>query len=334
MMENYCIFCEKQITTFSEDGYVLSDCPCCGKYKYKLTTFPFIAESLKTLRKEMQDDLEKKVFSAYCIYMINKFNNNDDYFTISILLIENLIKNRRFIDIKEQADALIYFVCSYMKYPSLNKKYISFFDDFYPRFGCIDRGAFYFLNNYLMDSGYTQSSMVESIVREGVPREFNFSLTAKAWEHYAELKRGNNATNKAFLALQFNGELNQSFKDQLKEAVSETGFVLNTVDEEPRAGLIDDKIRLDIRNSRFVIADLTDGNKGAYWEAGFANGLGKEVIYMCKDEIMNDETSQNHPHFDVSHHQCILWSKDHFEDALKKLKDTIRYTFPDAKQED
>lgn len=190
------------------------------------------------------------------------------------------------------------------------------------------------MNNYLMDSGYTQSSMVESIVREGVPREFNFSLTAKAWEHYAELKRGNNATNKAFLALQFNGELNQSFKDQLKEAVSETGFVLNTVDEEPRAGLIDDKIRLDIRNSRFVIADLTDGNKGAYWEAGFANGLGKEVIYMCKDEIMNDETSQNHPHFDVSHHQCILWSKDHFEDALKKLKDTIRYTFPDAKQED
>lgn len=333
MMVDKCIFCGKSISKFSEDRFVLFDCSRCGKYKYKLIDAPFVNGSIDNVNKT-QDELEKKKFNVYCSYLINKHNYNNDYFIISISFIENAIKNSKFLDIKEQADAFIYYICSYMKYPTFNTKITSFFDDFYPRFGCIDRNSFLFLDNYLVELGYMRSSMIKSVEREGVPREFEFSIKEKAWEHYAELKRGNNATNKAFLALQFNGELNQSFKDRLKEAVSETGFVLNTVDEEPRAGLIDDKIRLDIRNSRFVIADLTDGNKGAYWEAGFANGLGKEVIYMCKDEVMNNETSPNNPHFDVSHHQCILWSEDHFENAVKKLKDTIRYTFPDAIQED
>ena len=50
----------------------------------------------------------------------------------------------------------------------------------------------------------------------------------------------------------------------------------------PKAGLIDDRLRVEIRTSRFLIADLTHENAGAYWEAGFAEGLGKPVIYTCE----------------------------------------------------
>jgi len=37
-----------------------------------------------------------------------------------------------------------------------------------------------------------------------------------------------------------------------------------------------------IRTARFVIADLTHDNNGAYFEAGFAEGLGLPVIYTCE----------------------------------------------------
>ena len=49
-----------------------------------------------------------------------------------------------------------------------------------------------------------------------------------------------------------------------------------------QAGLIDNVMRVQIRDSAFILADLTDDNLGAYWEAGFAEGLGKPVIYLCE----------------------------------------------------
>ena len=39
-----------------------------------------------------------------------------------------------------------------------------------------------------------------------------------------------------------------------------------------------------IRDAKFVIVDLTHDNHGAYWEAGYAEGLGKPVIYVCKKD--------------------------------------------------
>jgi nucleoside 2-deoxyribosyltransferase len=60
------------------------------------------------------------------------------------------------------------------------------------------------------------------------------------------------------------------------------GFKLTRLDDDPKAGIIDDRLRVEIRTSRFLIADLTHENRGAYWEAGFAEGDGKPVIYTCR----------------------------------------------------
>ena len=51
--------------------------------------------------------------------------------------------------------------------------------------------------------------------------------------------------------------------DYLKPAVKQTGFDLLTVAEQPKAGSIDDRIRVEIRNSKFIIADLTNSNNEA-----------------------------------------------------------------------
>lgn len=327
-----CIFCEKDAILRLDNNAYFYLCPLCGMYSYINSEHDKIMTLINQFYKDISDT-ERNKFETYCAYLFCKFNFNV-FYRLSSSSLNKIIEDYEFVGIKEQIDSFVYTICSHMKYPQSIYKYTCDYDAFYRRFGCIDRQSFMFLCDLLLDKGFVRSKIVEKPIVMGKDYDFYLTTTIKTWDHFEKLKNGRNTSNKAFLALQFDGEMNRDLKRELKKAVSETGFTLNTVDEEPRAGLIDDKIRLDIRNSRFVIADLTDGNKGAYWEAGFANGLGKEVIYMCKDEVMNNETSPNHPHFDVSHHQCILWSEDHFENAMKKLKDTIRYTFPDAIQED
>jgi nucleoside 2-deoxyribosyltransferase len=59
---------------------------------------------------------------------------------------------------------------------------------------------------------------------------------------------------------------------------------------------------VEIRACRFLIADLTHANNGAYWEAGFAEGLGKPVTYTCKKSEFAKAS-----HFDTNHHLTVLW---------------------------
>ena len=52
---------------------------------------------------------------------------------------------------------------------------------------------------------------------------------------------------------------------------------------------VDAVIEHEIRACRFLIADLSDDNAGAYWEAGFAEGLGKPVRLQGKGRSRNKE---------------------------------------------
>jgi hypothetical protein len=71
---------------------------------------------------------------------------------------------------------------------------------------------------------------------------------------------------------------------------------------------------------------------GAYWEASFARGLGKRVIYMYNKVIGG---SGRPPHFDVGSDLYIAWEEDKPEKAADDLKGVIRATlFAEALMED
>ncbi len=127
-------------------------------------------------------------------------------------------------------------------------------------------------------------------------------------------------------------ELDELVDEFFRPAVAKTGFTLRRLDDVPKAGLIDDRMRVEIKSSRFLIADLTHANNGAYWEAGYAEGLGKPVIYTCKKSVFDNPGER--PHFDTNHHLTVVWDADDRESAAERLKATIRATMPDAKQAD
>jgi hypothetical protein len=94
------------------------------------------------------------------------------------------------------------------------------------------------------------------------------------------------------------------------------------------AGLIDAQLRVMIRTARFLVADLSTGNKGAYWEAGFAEGLGLPVIYVCERGMWNSDDATKRPHFDTNHMNTVIWDQDQLHLAREKLRDMIRDTLP------
>ena len=64
---------------------------------------------------------------------------------------------------------------------------------------------------------------------------------------------------------------------------------------------INDKILADISRAQFVVADFTHHPNGVYFEAGFALGLGKLVIWRCRlDEFRPDRV-----HFDTQPYNHI-----------------------------
>ena len=75
----------------------------------------------------------------------------------------------------------------------------------------------------------------------------------------------------------------------------------------------------EIRESRFVIAELTGHNNGAYFEAGYALGFGKEVIQVCNKEKFGEDG-----HFDVKQINTVLWENQ--DDLSARLDARIKAT--------
>ena len=153
-------------------------------------------------------------------------------------------------------------------------------------------------------------------------RFFEVNLTRKGWEQYAAEKRGQPDGNYGFLAMEFdNANLDAFVGDVLKPAVKEgTGYDLLHMQDAGKAGIIDNIMRAQIRDAKFIIADLTHDNNGAYWEAGYAEGLGKPVIYICEKKKFDEKKT----HFDTNHCTTVPWSRDDDEGFRQKLTATLR----------
>ena len=186
-----------------------------------------------------------------------------------------------------------------------------------------ERG-FGLLVRHLFDNDYLTGALSEAM---GSPGRAHATLTFKGWEHFDRIQRGAVDSRKAFMAMQYgDADLDRVVAETFRPAVAQTGVSLVRPYDHPRAGLIDDRLRVEIRACRFMIADLTHSNAGAYWEAGYAEGLGKQVIYTCERGVFEREQT----HFDTNHHLTVIWDVAALDQAAIRLKATIRATLPDV----
>ena len=146
------------------------------------------------------------------------------------------------------------------------------------------------------------------------------SLTIAGWNRAEELKNVNKQSTQAFMAMKFEENQQKFIKGKLYPVIKKMGFDLKLLpDITSTENLIDNKLRVAIKQSRFLICDLTHGNKGAYWEAGYAEGLGLPVIYICEKKALD---TKDNIHFDVNHQEIYSWI-DGDEGSIKSFIDKI-----------
>jgi hypothetical protein len=315
MSEN-CPICKTILTESScpTNGY---DCPRCGRF----VTFRRIDVFLPRLydMEIGKDDVEKTAILSHAIRKMQKAENEYYWPNIDEQLIKAILKNP-LPRLTEQANNLIIWFAE-----NLSPGEQSFVQPLTHQsiIGAKNPDGFALVLKYLLKRKYLDGEMAEAIGSSG---RALVSLSFDGWQYYDQLKKSAVDSRKAFMAMEYGDvELDEIVDKHFKPAVADTGFELYRLDKNPKAGLIDDRLRVEIRNSRFLIADLTHENNGAYWEAGYAEGLGKPVIYTCKKEKFDKDK----PHFDTNHHLTVIWDKKEIQNAVDILKATIRATLPD-----
>lgn len=133
---------------------------------------------------------------------------------------------------------------------------------------------------------------------------FQIELTADGWNFLDERARPSVISDQAFVAMAFAPELKPAWKLGIRPALQKAGFRPYRVDAEPHIDRIDTKIITEIKNSRFLVADVTLQRQGVYFEAGYALGLGLPVFWCVrKDDLQN-------VHFDTRQYNHIAWDDE------------------------
>jgi len=147
------------------------------------------------------------------------------------------------------------------------------------------------------------------LIRSG--EAFRAQITARGWDLLEENRRRLGNTFQAFIAMSFSENMKSIFTNAIKPAVKEAGYDPYKVDMEPHSDRIDAKIITEIKNSRFLIADVTEQKRGVYFEAGYALGMGIPVIWSVRKDDLNNI------HFDTRQYNHIVWETE--EDLREKL---------------
>ncbi len=151
-------------------------------------------------------------------------------------------------------------------------------------------------------------------------RAAQFRLTMKGWNQVQPLPRQGGIPGRCFVAMAFDPTLNDVFDLGITPAVIDCGFPLPLrIDRKDHNNQITDELIAAIRDAEFMVADLTLQRQSVYFEAGFARGLGREVIYCCRDIDFDNR------HFDVEQVKAIKWASvtDLREQLARRIKATI-----------
>lgn len=313
-----CPVCKKPLTKAPANAgeVVKFDCPYCGK-------FVFSDSLLSSLDSYLERDQEAQAKLSHAIRRAQEGNELPRFDTITV---EEILKHA-LPRPREQADLLIRWLAANCPAPG---DLVSLDADKHGAIiGIKTPAGFGLVVNHLFEIGLLTGHLLKAANMSGGALA---TLSFSGWDYYEQLRDGRGKYKKAFMAMQFKDSvLDHILETVFKPSVRQAGFTLFKLDDVPRAGLIDDRLRVEIQSSDFVIADLTHANLGAYWEAGYAEGLGKPVIYTCEKKKFEEAKT----HFDTNHHLTIVWDEDDPKKSGIALKATIRATLPHlAKQTD
>ena len=148
-----------------------------------------------------------------------------------------------------------------------------------------------------------------------------YRIAIAGWKRIAELKREIPMYKYGFIAMSFSKDV-EYIEKIFKQAIQAAGFEPRIIKDKEHNSYIMPEIFSEIQKSRFLVVDVTKPNYGAYFEAGYAQALGKEIIVCCKKDVFDDKDKK--PHFDIAQKSMIIWDDE--KDLLERLTRRIEAT--------
>lgn len=122
-------------------------------------------------------------------------------------------------------------------------------------------------------------------------------------------------SNEVFIIMSFSDNATwDDVADTFHEACSEMGFTAIRVDETQSVGRIVPAIIEGIKNSSFVIADVSEPKPNVYYELGLAQGFGKQIILTAQKGTALP--------FDINDMPATFWEGQ--KELKTKVKDKIK----------
>ena len=152
------------------------------------------------------------------------------------------------------------------------------------------------------------------------------TLDARLWVE--ERTRQESLSQQGFIAMWFNEDIRKQIAPTIEKAIQDAGYTPLLIIRDLRTHSIPDQIVHQLRQSRFVVADLTShllsdndelGRRNVYYEAGFAAGADLEVIFTCRKNCYAPEKVAS----DIRHFNVVLWGDQDLESFRQELQERI-----------
>lgn len=143
----------------------------------------------------------------------------------------------------------------------------------------------------------------------------SIAISPLGWNYLDEYEQRAIELSQAFVAMSFSKSMSKIWEQAIKPAINEAGYKAYRIDSTQDHYKFNIKIIDEIRNSLFVVAEVTENKNYVYFEAGYAVGRNLPVIWCVhKNDIDN-------VHFDMRKSNHVVWKSP--EDLKDKLYDVI-----------
>ena len=167
---------------------------------------------------------------------------------------------------------------------------------------------------YMLDC-LQKRGLVEYVMVSADDEAIEVTITPEGYARIDELQKYSANGRNVLVAMQFGNET-LKLREAIRKGVKDAGYHAIFIDEVQHNDFITPELLKYIRDSKFVVVDLTHKNNGAYLEEGYALGVGKLVIQLCqKDQRL---------HFDIAQKNTIMWDTE--ESIPAQLTNRIKAT--------
>ncbi len=279
--EFLCESCDRSIE--KNDTFCVT-CPKCGKYE--------IVGSLASTKRDENDNLK-------CSVMVRRYwETNKEPLELHSGNFKQTARKYDNINLNDKMSNFLY----YLAHKTKPGDFVKIDNTMHFVTPSVSEKEFVMIWKHFVDLGYVEMMNGPT-----------FELTIEGWQYIADNDHLINP-NQCFIAMSFSDpEVHNDYKTSVTE-------VLNDLDMEPVIMLDVEhnedavfEIMYHIKRSAFVIADVRGDKTNVYYEAGYAKGLGREVIWLCPEKLVKKLP------FDTRNLNHIVWkTKAELKDKLRK----------------